>query len=68
MIMLLILTTPLLLTLIKMKTKKPNNLFNLLSENYLNIWGIFCQQGLPGKDSQILVRIIINYNKNFFLS
>ena len=47
-IALIVTITPLLLTLMKKKIQKPCILPALISENYLNIWGIYCQQGLVG--------------------
>lgn len=36
------------LVLIKMKIGTDRNIGELLSDNFLEIWGIFCQQGLAG--------------------
>ncbi|XP_046821732.1 uncharacterized protein LOC124425445 isoform X2 [Vespa crabro] len=43
MLILVITTTPILLTLIKTKGSFSGS---LLSENYIHVWGIYCQQGL----------------------
>jgi len=34
---------------------------SLMSENYINIWGIYCQQGLPG---DVYCRDNYNYINN----
>ncbi|XP_011707167.1 PREDICTED: glutamate receptor ionotropic, kainate 2-like, partial [Wasmannia auropunctata] len=44
-LLLTIITASILLTI--MKTKNGYFSMDLMSENYINVWGIYCQQGLP---------------------
>ncbi|XP_046821639.1 glutamate receptor ionotropic, delta-2-like isoform X2 [Vespa crabro] len=44
----LLVFTTVLLIFLKIKNQTDRNIGHLLSDNFLEIWGIFCQQGLPG--------------------
>ncbi|XP_043466086.1 glutamate receptor ionotropic, NMDA 2C-like isoform X1 [Leptopilina heterotoma] len=57
---------PLLLTFMKMEIRESYHLPSLLSENYVNVWGIFCQQGLTEFPSALTLRVA--YFSIFLLS
>ena len=44
-IIFLIVTTPIFLTLMKTRGRV---VLNILADNYIYVWGIYCQQGLSG--------------------
>ncbi|XP_063982902.1 glutamate receptor ionotropic, kainate 2-like [Diachasmimorpha longicaudata] len=52
----LILTMPLFLTLIRYR--RGNHLFPQIVEHYLNVWGIYCQQGLSSFPDETPLRIV----------
>lgn len=65
-IMILLMLTPVLLTFMKIQQKN-KYITNIVIENYLNVWGIFCQQGLSGIDNEylyILLLLCIFYDIN----
>ena len=43
-----LLITPILLTFMKIVVQKDYVLWRLISDNYMNVWGIYCQQGIIG--------------------
>ncbi|XP_047349712.1 glutamate receptor ionotropic, kainate glr-3-like [Vespa velutina] len=49
--------TTVLLIFLKIKNKTDRNIGHLLSDNFLEIWGIFCQQGLPDFPQRLSLRI-----------
>ncbi|KAL2712484.1 hypothetical protein V1478_018007 [Vespula squamosa] len=48
---------PILLIFLKMKGKDDRSIGQLLSDNFLDIWGIFCQQGLADFPNRSSLRI-----------
>ena len=44
----------LLLTIIKLQIKSKCSWNDLILENYLHVWGVYCQQGVPGMLSECL--------------
>ncbi|XP_053593783.1 glutamate receptor ionotropic, kainate 2 [Microplitis demolitor] len=55
-IMILLMLTPVLLTFMKIQQKN-KYITNIVIENYLNVWGIFCQQGLSEFPTRTSLRI-----------
>lgn len=56
-IILLVITSSILVAVMKMGAGG-NSFKNLISEHYLYVWGIFCQQGLAGKTCNIQILVI----------
>lgn len=56
----MIVLIPALITLIKIHQSK-KMISHIIAENYLNVWGIFCQQGLSGKNKKYLYRLKITF-------
>ncbi|KAL2712483.1 hypothetical protein V1478_018006 [Vespula squamosa] len=42
-----LIVVPILLIFFKMKNESSRNMGNIFLDNFIDIWGIFCQQGLP---------------------
>ncbi|KAF7401103.1 hypothetical protein HZH68_006923 [Vespula germanica] len=56
-ILVILIVGSILLVLLKIKNKTDRNIGHLLSDNFLEIWGIFCQQGLADFPDRSSLRI-----------
>ncbi|KAI4493411.1 hypothetical protein M0804_001587 [Polistes exclamans] len=59
-IIVIILTAPSLVSVLKMNDIQERNIYRIISmvlENYLEFWGIFCQQGLDGFSYRLSLRL-----------
>nr|XP_050851476.1 glutamate receptor 1-like isoform X3 [Vespula vulgaris] len=52
-----LIVVPILLIFLKMKDKNDRSMAQLLSDNFVDIWGIFCQQGLADFPNRSSLRI-----------
>jgi len=61
-IIILIATVPLLLFFMKSYRDQSRSAMDLISENFICIWGIFCQQALIGNNIKFTTTKIIKLN------
>nr|XP_050851472.1 glutamate receptor 2-like [Vespula vulgaris] len=52
-----LIVVPILLIFLKMKDRNDRSMGQLLSDNFLDVWGMFCQQGLADIPDRVSLRI-----------